>query len=85
MIIFSGKSAPPGVLLTHSSVYKFQKCGSNRKGTTVYWSCAEKPATHCRARATTTVSEEEVVNEDGVTDIVKRHTLVAVSTPQVNI
>ena len=64
MIIFSGKSAPPGVLLTHSSVYEFQKCGSNRKGTTVYWSCAEKPATHCRARATTTVSEEEVVNED---------------------
>ena len=66
-------------MVTHSGLFKFQKCGSNKKEDIFWWSCAEKRSTGCPARAHTrrTVSESD---SGAYTEV---HELTAVATSEV--
>ena len=77
-----GRAAWPGVLVTHGGLFRFVKTGPYKD--MMYWRCSDNKSLGCSARATTKVEEEEVT-ENGQVSLVKRHVLVAVSTPQVTL
>ena len=78
----TGKSRWPGVMVTHEK-FKFQKNGSNRSGQKHYWTCGDKPYSDCKARATTVVEEE--LNPDNKDEPIRKHRLLSVSRPEVNL
>ena len=69
--------------MTHGGLFRFEKTGPYKN--VMYWRCTDAKSLGCSARATTKVEEEEVTEEDGQVTLVKRHVLVAVSTPQVTL
>ena len=75
----SGKSKGLGVMITHSGMYKFQKCGSNKKGDIFWWTCGEKRTSGCPARAHT----RRTVSESDSGTYTEVHELTAVSNPEV--
>ena len=68
--LMTGRARPPGILVTHGGLYKFHKSGGNKAETAHWWSCGEKKASNCQARAKTKIDDNG------------KHVLIAVSHPE---
>ena len=82
LCVCTGKSAPPGVLHTHGSHFKYFKHGKSKDGLYIYFNCSEKKAHGCLARAILLVEYPEPPDgHDGPMDPVPVR-LIEVATPE---
>ena len=78
--IKSGKSTGDGVLHTHNKSFRYYKRNSNNKNDLVWYDCACRKTTGCKA----TACVEILYSEDEQGEMIRTARLKSVSTPEVH-